>query len=100
MKKAELIKAVAEKSGETAVTVRKLVDTIRDVVTDAVNHKQEVFLLGLGKLEVRERGPRPARNLHTGSKVVVPARQAVVFLPSDSLRAAANGDVAPTGAED
>lgn len=98
MKKADLIKAVAAKSGETSVVVRQVLDATREVVQAAVNKHDEVFLLGLGKLEVRQRDQRPARNLHTGAKVMVPARSVVVFLPSDGLRAAANGEVAPTGA--
>ncbi len=98
MKKADLIKAVADASHQPQVIVRTVLDATRDVVSDSINKGDDVFLLGLGKLEVRARGAKPARNIHTGERVTVPARQVVLFRPSDGLTAAANGEVAPTGA--
>jgi nucleoid DNA-binding protein len=50
-----------------------------------------VFLFGLGKLKVVERGQKLARNIHTGESVIVPPRKVVVLQPSDPLTEAANG---------
>lgn len=90
MKKDEIIREVADRTGHTLVAVREIVDAVSDVAHDCIKAGEEFFALGLGKLVVKRRKKRPARNLHTGESVTVPARKVVLFKASDSLRRAAN----------
>lgn len=91
MKKFELIDGVAQVTGLAKCLVREVLDAAAGVAKVAVASGEDVFLFGLGKLEVRQRREKQARNLHTGTPVTVPPRKAVVFKPSDSLIIAANG---------
>lgn len=94
MKKKELVTSVAEASGRSKVEVRAVFSATVDAVRDALSRGEEVFLFGLGKLSVSSRGERPARNLHTGERVMVPPRKVALFHASDSVLAATNGRAA------
>lgn len=91
MLKNELIKRVAYVSGEPQGTVRMVLEATSAVVRRAVSKGESVFLFGLGKIKVVERGEKMARNIHTGESVIVPPRKVVVLQPSDPLNEAANG---------
>lgn len=92
MLKNELIKRVAYVSGEPQGTVRMVLEATSAVVRRAVSKGESVFLFGLGKIKVVERGEKMARNIHTGESVIVPPRKVVVLQPSDPLNEAANGN--------
>lgn len=91
MKKNELIAAVAASSSLSQDVVRRCLDTTADVVRETLGEGGDVFLFGLGKLEVSLRGPKKARNLQTGETVVVPERCVAVYKPSVSVDDAVNG---------
>lgn len=95
MKKKELVAEVAAYSGQTQEAVRAVLDAADLVVRTAVARGAEVFLFGIGKLVTSKRGPKTARHMVSGARVVVPARVAVLFRPSDALVAAANSDPLP-----
>lgn len=90
LKKNQLIAEVAHRSGESKATTRAILDAAADVTRDALSEGMGVFLIGVGKLEVHERGEKTARNLHTGERVVVPKRNVILFRPSESVKAAIN----------
>lgn len=90
MKKAELIRSIAASTGVQATTVRTVVDGMSDAALAAIAKGDEVFLAGLGKLVISRRGPKAARNIHTGEKLTVPARNVVVYRPSVAALNAAN----------
>jgi nucleoid DNA-binding protein len=88
--KKELVKAVATESGDTEVSVRRMLDAMDKVVRGAIAAGRPVMLAGLGKLFTRRRGPKKARHMVSGNAVVVPERTVVLLKPSDGLLAAAN----------
>lgn len=90
MLKGDLIKRTAYVSGQSQSTVRNVLDAVAAVTRKAVSKGDSVFLFGLGKLHVVQRGEKRARNLHTGETVIVPPRRAVLLQPSDSLTESAN----------
>lgn len=90
MLKQEFITRAAHASGESKTTVRRVLDAAAAVTRRAVSKGDSVMLFGLGVLKVAPRGEKRARNIRTGETVIVPARNAVVLQPSDSLVEAAN----------
>lgn len=90
MLKHEFIKRVAYVSGESAGTVRMILSSAAAVTKKAISKGDSVFLFGLGKLDVVQRGEKRARNLHTGETVMVPPRKVVTLQPSTALTQAAN----------
>ncbi len=99
MKKQDLISRVARRSGEGRDTVRSVLDATCEVTRDALASGEDVFLFGLGKLEVSHRGEKVARNIWTGQPVVVPPRRVAVYKQSTSVEHALNHDDSPRGEE-
>lgn len=91
MLKGEFIKRVAFVSGTPQSNVRAVLSAALAVTRRAISKGDSVFLFGLGKLKVVERGEKKARNIWTGESVTVPSRKVVVLQPSDPLNEAANG---------
>ena len=89
MKKFELVEEVSKLSGQPRTVVRGVLDSTAKAVRDALSEGEEVRLFGLGKISLSRRGPKRARNIHTGEAVTVPARCVPLFRPSDSLEGAA-----------
>lgn len=94
MLKKDLIKTVAGLSGHTEISVREIMDATLTAVLTSLAGGTSVMLLGLGKVSVRQRGERVARNIHTGEKVAVPPRKVALFKSSDALNAAVNKNTA------
>ena len=65
MNKAELIAAIAAKTGETKKTAEKLVNAFVETVTEALTEGDKVQLVGFGSFEVRKKAGRKGRNPQT-----------------------------------
>lgn len=89
MLKNELIKTVSKQTGVSADQVRLVLESLRSNVIQSIKRGEEVMLLGIGKLAISRRGPKLARNIHTGESVTVPPRSVPVFRPSVALTKAA-----------
>lgn len=90
MKKAELIKAVAEKLGVTQSEARKILDGVFETFEDALVVGQKIPLGKLGKLEVRNRAARKGYNPQTKESMVIEAHKAVAYKPSDYVKELVN----------
>lgn len=88
--KQELIARAGEISGEPQHIVRRVLAAISDVTHDAVRTGRGIFLGGLGKLEVRHRPEKPARDIRRKTLVMVPAHNAVHYKASVSMERSAN----------
>jgi DNA-binding protein HU-beta len=95
MKKFELVDVVSDLCGHPRVAVRAVLDATADAVRHAIARGEEVRLFGLGKLSVSSRGPKRARNIHTGETITVPARKVALFQASAPLEAAARNSASP-----
>lgn len=96
MNKVELVAKVVEVLGEKDVKVTKkamaeYVDTVFDVIADAVAASDTVSIAGFGKFEVTERGPREGRNPATGESIHIEASKAPKFRASSTFKAAVKG---------
>ena len=91
--KKHLIDQVAEATGETKAHIRDIVDSIGLIIHRAIGNGEDAFLVGVGKLEIRHRGERKARDMKTGEPCVVPAHNTVYLKPSESVVKAANAKV-------
>ena len=90
MKKAELIQAVAEKTGKPKKEAAIYVDAILDSVTDALVNGDKVTLTGFGVFEVRERAAKMCRNPKTHEMQEVPACKAPAFKAGKTLKEKVN----------
>ena len=65
MNKAELIAAIAAKTGDTKKSAEEAVNAFVSVVTDSLKKGDKVQLVGFGSFEVRKRAARKGRNPQT-----------------------------------
>lgn len=88
MTKAELIAAVAEKSGLSKKDAGSAVEAVLECISQALASGDKVQLLGFGTFEVRERAARIGRNPQTGEDITIAARMVLAFKPGKALKEA------------
>ena len=99
MKKNDLIETIAKASGVSRQTVRDVLNAAAGAVRDSLAAGDPVFLFGLGKLSISQRGEKVARDLRTGKPVIVPPRKVAVYRSSTSVDEAVNGRTASLPAD-
>ena len=90
MNKAELIAAIAAKTGDTKKAAEASVNAFVEVVTDALVEGEKVQLVGFGSFEVRKRAARKGRNPQTKEEIKIPASKAPVFKAGKQLKELVN----------
>lgn len=86
MTKADLIAAVAEKSGFSRKDSEKSLNAVIASITDALTSGDKVQIVGFGTFEVRERAAKEATNPRTKEKIMVPAKKAPAFKAGKALK--------------
>jgi len=100
MTKQQLIDKVAAKTelGKTEAAVA--VDSVLDLIAEALQLSERVDLRGFGSFVVRERKERQGRNPRTGETITIAAKRDASFKPGKDLtEKLAQGETAPTPAE-
>lgn len=86
MNKAELVTAVAEKSGQSKGAVEEVLGVLGDVVGDAVLAGDKVTVPGLLTAEKVERAERQGRNPQTGDAITIAASSGVKLSAVTALK--------------
>ena len=86
MNKAELVAAVAEKSGLSKKDSEKAVNATFDAITAALEAGEKVSLVGFGAFDVKERAARMGRNPRTKEEVEIPASRVPQFKAGKALK--------------
>ena len=90
MNKADLIAAMAAKTGETKKSAEASVNAFVDVITESLVKGDKVQLVGFGSFEVRKRAARKGRNPQTKEEIKIPASKAPVFKAGKALKELVN----------
>lgn len=85
MNKAELISAIAGKSGLSKVDSKKALDAFTSAVTDSLKSDDKVSLIGFGTFAVGQRSARTGINPATKKPIQIPAKKVVKFKPGMEL---------------
>ena len=86
MNKADLIAAIAAKTGDTKKGAEATVNAFVEVVSGALVKGEKVQLVGFGSFEVRKRAARKGRNPQTKEEIRIPASKAPVFKAGKALK--------------
>ena len=86
MNKAELVAAIAAKTGDTKKSAEESLNAFVDVVTAALAKGEKVQLVGFGSFETRKRAARKGRNPRTKEEIKIPASTAPVFKAGKALK--------------
>ena len=88
MNKAELVAAVAEKTGLSKKDSEKAVNAALDTVTASLQSGEKVSLVGFGVFDVKEREARMGRNPKTKEEIPIPASRVPQFKAGKALKEA------------
>ncbi len=84
--KAELIRAIAEETGQSQEAVDKTITALVGQITKAAVANQEVTLLGLGTFKRSERAARKGRNPSTGESIQIAAASSLTFKQAKAVK--------------
>jgi integration host factor subunit alpha len=90
MTKAEIVETIYERVGFSKKESAELVETVFDVIKDALVEGEKVKFSGFGNFIVREKNARKGRNPQTGAEIQLEARRVLTFKPSLVLKNALN----------
>ena len=86
MNKAELIAAVAEKTGMSKKDTEAVIVATMGTITEALKEEEKVQLVGFGSFEVKKRAARTGLNPKTKESIAIPASKAPVFKAGKALK--------------
>ena len=86
MNKADLIAAIAAKTGDTKKGAEATVNAFVEVVSGALVKGEKVQLVGFGSFGVRKRAARKGRNPQTKEEIKIPASKSPVFKAGKALK--------------
>jgi len=86
MNKAELISAVAEKTGLSKKDSEKAINATFDTITLAMEAGEKVQLVGFGAFDIKERASRIGRNPKIKEEIEIPASRVPVFKAGKALK--------------
>ena len=86
MTKAQLVSALAEKTGKTKKEVKGFLDVLAEVAYKKVKKNKKFTLPGFGILKLAKRKARTGRNPATGETIKIPAKTAVKFTVSKACK--------------
>ncbi|HTT37405.1 MAG TPA: HU family DNA-binding protein [Burkholderiales bacterium] len=90
MNKADLVEAIAKKTGGTKAAVEGTLDALMETVTGALSRGDSVALVGFGTFSVSRRAARKGRNPATGAEIKIPAAKVAKFSSGAKLKKAVN----------
>jgi DNA-binding protein HU-beta len=86
MNKAELVDAIAKKSGLTKKDSEIALNAFTATIQSAMKKKEKVVLVGFGTFEVRQRAARNGINPRTKQVLKIPAVKVPVFKAGKALK--------------
>ncbi len=90
MNKAEFFDSVADAADISKAAASRSVDTVLDVITEALKSGNSVTLVGFGTFSTRRREARTGRNPRTGEPIQIKASNLAVFKAGKALKDALN----------
>ena len=90
MNKAELVNAIANETGLSKKDTEATLNSFVNVVTNALENKDKVQLVGFGTFETRERAEKTGRNPQTGAELKIAAATVPAFKAGKALKEKVN----------
>lgn len=88
--KANLVEAIAAKTGGSKADAGKALDAVLDSVTEMLKGGDKLMIPGFGNFEVKHVAARKGRNVATGEEIDIAAKNAPKFTPGKGLKDAVN----------
>lgn len=91
--KADIVEAIYLKTSKHRAEIKDVVETLFDIMRQAIKDDNALLLSGFGKFEAYDKNARRGRNPQTEEAIVLPPRKVVVFRLSRKFRTELNGGV-------
>ncbi len=82
MRKADLVAAIAEKTGVQKVDVLVTLETFFKEVKGALADGENVYVRGFGSFIIKKRAKKIGRNIKEGKSIVIPEHYIPAFKPA------------------
>lgn len=86
MTKMEIVNKIVKSTGLPTATVRATVDLLIEAIKRSLIEGENVFLRGFGSFMVKRRQAKAARIIKTGERIIIPAHNLPVWLPSPEFK--------------
>lgn len=86
MKKQELLKELAKRTGLTKKDVEAVYNTLADIQKELLLNGEKVILENFGSLTTKDVAARKGINPKTGAKITISARKVVKFKASSVIK--------------
>ena len=93
MTKADIVEMIYERVGFSKKESAELVETVFEVIKEALVEGEKVKFSGFGNFIVREKNARKGRNPQPGEEIQLAARRVLTFKPSLVLKNLLNDDM-------
>jgi integration host factor subunit alpha len=90
--KAQIIESIQNQTGFSKNTSSEIVETLLEIMKNALATGEDVLISSFGKFCVREKRERKGRNPATGNAMMLRSRKVVTFNCSGKLRNKINVD--------
>lgn len=90
MTKAEVVRALIEKSGLPRKEAVEAVEMFLEGIKESLRSGRKVSLVGFGTFLVKDKGSRNGRNPRTGEMIHIPDKKVAVFKPGKAFRESVN----------
>lgn len=88
MRKQDLVREVAEATGQTDAATSKMVNALFAIIEQTLAEGDDVSISGFGSFRVVQRASRRGRNPQDGKPLTIDARRSPVFRPGTQLKRA------------
>ena len=90
--KADIVEAVYEQTDRNRAEVKYIVETLLQLMKQAIKKDHSLLISGFGKFEAYDKHARKGRNPQTDEAITLPPRKVVVFRLSRKFRMELNQD--------
>ena len=90
MNKAELVDAIASKTGSSKKAAEAALNATIEAISASLKKGDKVQLVGFGSFDVKKRSARKGRNPQTGAEMKIPAKKVPVFKAGKALKDVVN----------
>lgn len=85
MTKADIVAEISNRTGIEKITAQSAVETFMDVVKNAMENGDNVYLRGFGSFIIKHRKQKTGRNISKKVSIVIPAHNIPAFKPAKTF---------------
>jgi nucleoid DNA-binding protein len=86
MTKQEIVHELVKRTDLTTSQAIHAVEGVINIIADALTKNEPIMLRGFGTIKTVQRAAKPARNINTGTTMMLPPRKQIKFIAYNQLQ--------------